>query len=601
MMIRNILARIDHFLGGGSNDFSSLPVAPASRKPVVSVVTPKTIVESPKVVQIRRRSTDPDEISETTERRVEKMSDLPSYTAILTSLREEDGGLQIPDQLRKTVAVLKLGSTSVAIVLHGDNARGGDEFRSVRSLLRQKGFALAGTFVATTSVFESLSAAPDNKAIEVRDAAKSVKLFDIIVEGGIKEKASDIHICIREQSAKVLVRVYGRLFPLMNLTREETIEAVAVAYNKLAVESSRSKEDPQFLLSRSLYCMIDRAVSGARWRFRYQSFKVEGGNDVVLRILHGEAVSDPKTIEQLGYELSQRESLRLAMMKAIGAIFVAGVTGSGKSTTLMTLMTMGENRRQQKYYSIEDPVEYRMYGVSQIPIQRDISAKEDSAGMAEAMRVILRGDPNVIMAGEIRDKETADMFSSAVQSGHRCLTTIHAASGIDIVGRMSSQPIMMPRSVLTSKRFISALVYQALVPTLCKHCSLPASEVLDADYLLFIEAKFAVSTKNMRAKLDAGCAHADCKAGTGGVTVAAEIILPTAEILMMLQEGKDTTAEMLWRATRRTGFDDPDMTGKTAFEHALYKSVLGIVDPRDIEAAFESFQTYEVLGVADEH
>jgi hypothetical protein len=85
------------------------------------------------------------------------------------------------------------------------------------------------------------------------------------------------------------------------------------------------------------------------------------------------------------------------------------------------------------------------------------------------------------------------------------------------------------------------------------------------------------------------------------VTVAAEIILPTAELLMLLQDGKDTTAELMWRKTRQAGFDDPDMTGKTAFEHALYKSLQGIVDPRDIEDTFESFNTYEVIGVIDEH
>ena len=530
--------------------------------------------------------------------RADQPSELPYYTVVLTA---PDGEIPMLDASREIVAAVEVAPRSAAIILHGESARNSDDYLTLRARLRQADYSVSATYIASSMTFATIGQRGSQDGLAETEAtldAESVKLFDRIIHEGVKAGASDIHVCVREHSAKVLIRVHSILYQAMSLSREAATEAVGVAYNKLAIETSRSKAEPQFNQRHMQYCVIDRIVDLQRWRFRYMSIIAEGGFDVVLRLLRAEAVQTSKTMSELGYEESQQEKLRLAMMKSVGAIFVAGVTGSGKTTTQMTLMTLDPERRKRKAYSVEDPVEYRIYGITQIPVQRDTSVEEDSAPFTEAVRALMRGDPDVIMIGEIRDKDTADLFAPAVMSGHRCMTTVHAASGIEIVGRLTAAPIMMSRYVLASKRFISCLIYQALIPLICPHCSRPASEVLEPAYLNFVRKKFAVPTDQMRVA-GTGCdkCHNPVIGSTGiqGQTVAAEIIIPDSTMLVMIREGRDTEAEEYWRKTRKTGFADGDMTGKTAFEHGLYKAVNGLVDPRHLEGVFESFMTYEIV------
>lgn len=537
--------------------------------------------------------------------RIDSIDALPEHQTILTAVGSE---ITLPDSARKMVAALQVGALRAVIVLNGDGAIGSNELKSLKTRLRHANYEVESTVIADTGVFSSLIQMDQERrnADLYSDSAASIKLFDRIIDAGVRAKASDIHICIRENEAKVLLRINSLMFAEMTLQADEAIEAVGVAYNKLATESSREKSESQFNYRHSQYCMIDRIVNGERWRFRYQSIRVEGGLDVVLRLLRAEAISLARSLEDLGYEVSQQEQMRLALMKAKGAIFVAGVTGSGKSTTLVALMMLDPERHRYKSYSAEEPVEFRLAGISQVPVP-------DPDAFAKVIKVLLRGDPDTIMIGEIRDKATADLFAPAVLSGHRVLTTVHSSSPVGILSRLTFEPICMPRSVLTGKNFISALVYQALLPTLCDHCARPANEVHGAEYVEYIAAKFNVDVSRMRAVprtagkevsravngvvqwQDGECPH--CRGGVAGQTVVAEIVQPDMTMLKFLREGDDIAAELYWRQQRVTRFDDPNMQGKTAFEHALYKSLQGAIDPRHIELFFESFKTYEIVPI----
>lgn len=568
----------------------------AKRTAGPSVATRKADTET--YPQINHNALRREEESEQRYIRVKELDQLPRYTSILS---EKNGEIPSTDAGRKVALAVKIGALKAAIILNGDPARASNEYRSIRNSLRHYGYSIGSVYIATQEVFNAVHRSADKKLDNseyrrIHENAESIKTFDMILEAGVKANASDIHICIRENGAIVLIRIHGIMKQIMTLSTDEAIEAVGVAYNKLAVETSRSRTAPQFNQRAKQYCMIDRVVHGHRWRFRYQSSNVEDGLDVVMRILPAQMIAKTKSLAELGYEESQKEMMRLAMMRSVGAIFIAGETGSGKSTTLMTLMTMEPERSRYKWYSIEDPVEYKMHGVSQIPVQRDTS-DDDNAPFIEAFRALLRMDPNVMMIGEIRDKETADLFAPAVMSGHRCLTTVHAPSGFGIVARLGSAPIMMPRTILAGKRFISALIYQSLVPTLCPHCSMLASDVLDHNYLSYIQEKFSVDTSRIRVASGKNCGHPNCVNGVAGQTVAAEVIIPDSQMLILLREGKDAEAETMWRMTRTAGFDNPDMNGKTAFEHALYKCLNGKVDPRHLEETFESFRTYEKVEI----
>lgn len=562
---------------------------------------------------------------------IHTLAQIPDFNKILNIPGAE---LEEVASYRTVCLALESGEKKTFVLLNGDTAQYAHEYRALCSLLRHKGYAVEVAYLSPQPVYESFLkvakesaaelrrlaslAVPDNNVRQPRDqgqqntpptlksngvtqnslkgSAPSINAFYNIVEKGISLGASDVHICIREQGAKVLMRIFGQLEPVISMSREDALEAVGVAYNKLASENSRSRTAHQFNPRDKQYCTIEVAVAKQRWRIRYQSTNVEGGLDVVLRLLASDLIAESKPLADLGYSASQCEQMRLGLMRAVGAIFMAGVTGSGKSTTLKTLVTMDPLRSRSKWYSVEDPVEYRITKVSQIPVQRDTS-DEDSMPFIEAFRALMRMDPDSILIGEIRDKETADLFSAAVMSGHRCLTTVHASSAIAIAGRLCSQPILMPRPVLAGKSFVSLLVYQNLLPELCPHCRKPATSVCDSDYLGFIARKFAVDTSGMYVSSGHSCGQPNCRNGIIGRTVVAEMIAPDSDMRALLHDGKDIELERMWRRTRTVGFDHEDMTGKTAFEHGLYKCLTGQVDPRDLEASFESFQTYELIAL----
>jgi type II secretory ATPase GspE/PulE/Tfp pilus assembly ATPase PilB-like protein len=557
---------------------------------------------------------------------VQSLDQIPDSRRVLNTL---GGPIANGAAFRHVALALEVADKKAIILLNGDVAQDSHEYRSLCGLLRHEYYIVENTYVAPQYIFENFlrlvktegvakvaatmtdseqatkSAASVGLVASKRDSlalsdyaaqnsAPSITTFFKIIEKGISLGASDVHICIREKGAKVLMRIFGSIEQVMSLSREDALEAVGVAYNKLAGENSRSRTAHQFNPRDKQYCTIETSVAKQRWRIRYQSTNVEGGLDVVLRLLPSDLIAESKPLSSLGYSPSQCDQLRLGLMRSVGAIFMAGGTGSGKSTTLKTLVTMDPKRANLKWYSVEDPVEYRITKVSQIPVQRDTS-DEDSLPFVEAFRALMRMDPDSILIGEIRDKETADLFSAAVMSGHRCVTTLHASSAIGIASRLCSEPILMPRPVLAAKGFISLLVYQTLLPELCPHCRRPASQICESDYLNYIADKFSVDVSGVHVSSGQTCGQPNCRNGIIGRTVAAEIVTPSIQMRALLQEGKDFEMERQWRQTRNAGFDQEDMTGKTAFEHGLYKCLQGQVDPYDLENAFESFRTYEVV------
>lgn len=528
-------------------------------------------------------------------KRAHSLTELPAFTDILT---REGGEIPATDESRELVAALLVAPYRVVIVLNGDGALTSNSLKSLRSSLRLKAYQVGTVYILSNVLFSQLTKGEEDSHVEGIDSANSVQLFDQICEKGISLGATDIHIGVREESARAYYRINSRISDAENdfllLKPDAAIAAIGVAYNKLAVETSRSKAETQFSPTRNQYCMIDRQILGKQYRLRYQSVRAEGGFDVIMRVLHSESVAQPKSLPELGYARSHVKEMEIAMTRAVGAIFIAGMTGSGKSTTLMTLMMMNKDRRQYKSYSVEDPVEYRMFGITQMPIQRDTSAAEDSSQFSEAIRVLMRADPDNITIGEIRDRDTAEVFAPAVQSGHRVFTTVHASSAVGIIERLTSAPIHMPAAVLSSKKFISFLMFQALLPKLCPKCSKPARGTLSNEYLEMIENKFSVDCSGMRAKGN-GCSH--CKNGYHGQSVIAEVLLPDTKFLMLIRDGKTIEAEQYWRSKRKAGFADEDMTGKTALEHGLWKSLQGIFDPRDVETACDAFESYEIIEV----
>ncbi len=427
--------------------------------------------------------------------------------------------------------------------------------------------------------------------------------FDLVIEKAIDLRATDIHFEFRDGN-QVLVRyrVHGKLRdsdPKDRLLRDfnAMMDAISTAYNSRADSSSRSHN--HFDENKHQSCSINMAVQGRSYQLRFQSVKENRGVDVILRVLLNEAVEkDILTLSQLGYSDDQVEALEDAVYRSPGLTIIAGETGSGKTTTLRTLMTY-ERESGKKFFSIEDPVEYIQPHVTQIPIQRKAEDGKKEGGetpFGAAAKVLLRGDPDKVMGGEIRDAETGSFAKAMTQTGHQVLSTVHASSGFGIIPRLTDDEIGIPVQALAAPDFLTALVYQKLVPVLCPECSLLAAEVLDDEYLMVI-ASLGIDVGMVRV-MGPGC-PACRNLGTKGQTVVAEVCEVTEDMLPLIREGRFWEAEKDWRAKSNGKLYDPRMLGKTAMEHALYKMSLGLLDPRDVESAFRKLKKYRPLSLAN--
>jgi type II secretory ATPase GspE/PulE/Tfp pilus assembly ATPase PilB-like protein len=465
--------------------------------------------------------------------------------------------------------------------------------------------------VATAEILADILRANDAKggmsasSMVISDEDRHLKLYEDLVKGAFEVGASDLHFEVNlrgSDRSDVKVRLYGRLRHWKTFETGVLHNAVAAAFNAKSKKGTAS--GPSWSADRSLSTMTEHKINATKVNGRFSTYPVITGVDVVVRLLE----SDPGAVkvlsmDELGYAPSQiQRQLRPALMRNAGLFAVSGSTGSGKSTSLKTFMNELPNIEELKRFSVEDPVEYIMPGVRQISIQR--GADEDDASVKKkflsALRMLVRMDPDVVMIGEIRDRESGEIASEMVQTGHRVLTTVHGDGAIDVLSRLTGRGIAMPPEILATRRFLTGVMYQKLMPVVCQHCRVPAKRVLDKETLTVIQDRFLVNTDGMYCADVDGCDK--CKVagiesyGRKGLTVAAEIVLPNAELLQHIGQRDWYAAEKVWRGTRNRGFGDPDMTGKTAFEHALYKSSIGIVDPRDIEKDFESFHSYEIYA-----
>lgn len=433
----------------------------------------------------------------------------------------------------------------------------------------------------------------DGRSDEQRTGA--YRNFDLIIEKAVEAGTSDIHFEFRDgQHVKVRMRIHGKLRVTSDSDRlsrdyHAMLDAVSAAYNSRADPSSRSHN--HFDEDQHQSCSIPLSIRQRKYQLRFQSVKENRGVDVVLRLLLNEAVEgDVLSLSQLGYSADQVEVLEDAVHRSPGLTIIAGETGSGKSTTLRTLM-MYERDSGKKFFSIEDPVEYIQPHMTQIPIQRRAEDGVGESAFGAAAKVLLRGDPDKLMPGEIRDAETGSFAKSMTETGHQVLSTVHASSAFGIIPRLVSDEIGMPLAAVTSPNFLTAMVYQKLIPVLCEHCKLPATDNLDVPTVAVIAALGIDVTKVCVE--GPGCDR--CKGrGTAGQTVVAEVCELNDEMLDLLRESHFWEAERQWRAGHDGDLTSPNMTGKSAIEHAIYKMSQGRIDPRDIEASFYKLKKYHL-------
>jgi len=280
------------------------------------------------------------------------------------------------------------------------------------------------------------------------NAAPVTKIVATIVRHANESNASDIHIEPYETETKVRFRVDGSLQESLNLpaaTHAAVVARVKILAN-LRIDEKRMPQDGRFTAH----------IDNHEIDFRVSTFPTANGEKVVMRLLDSDRTVG--SIDDLGMTARNLEIVKAAIKEPYGLILISGPTGSGKSTTLYTML--GEvDRKTKNVLSLEDPVEYHINGVSQSSINADIGYT-----FASGLRTILRQDPDIIMVGEIRDKETAQLAVQAALTGHLVLSTIHTNSATGVIPRLIDMGVDPYLIAPTLKLAIG----QRLVQKICK-------------------------------------------------------------------------------------------------------------------------------------
>ncbi|HEY2797255.1 MAG TPA: GspE/PulE family protein [Thermoanaerobaculia bacterium] len=289
-----------------------------------------------------------------------------------------------------------------------------------------------------------------------QDSSPIIKLVDSVVFNAIQRRASDIHIETQEHVVLIKYRIDGVLYQAMDPIDKRhhgTIISRIKVMSELDIAEKRIPQDGRFKLR----------VRGRTIDFRVSIMPTVHGEDSVIRILDKESANaefKSLNLEVVGFDVETKKKLRKFIREPYGMVLVTGPTGSGKTTTLYACLSEIQSV-EDKIVTIEDPVEYQLRGITQIPVN-----EKKGLTFARGLRSILRHDPDKIMVGEIRDEETAQIAVQSALTGHLVFTTVHANNVVDVLGRFLNMKVEL-------YNFVSALncvLAQRLVRKICVHC-----------------------------------------------------------------------------------------------------------------------------------
>jgi len=370
------------------------------------------------------------------------------YNAVLFNI-DEDGVKYIamadPDDIQALNFLQKQLGNNLKVFVAPES--------QIRTALDNYRSNIAGELTKVISDEETIDDDDEDESVNESDLAEDspiAQTVNLIIEYGVKAGASDIHIEPREKYVLVRYRIDGILREANKLpkkTQAALVSRIKILSN-LKIDEHRAPQDGRFKIE----------VGSEVYALRVSTLPIVDGEKVVMRILN-ESVK-AASLEGLGFWGEALKVLHQAIIQPYGMILVTGPTGSGKSTTLFSVLSM-LNTPTVNISTVEDPVEYRIVGVNQTQVN-------PIAGMtfANGLRSLLRQDPNIIMVGEVRDTETADLAVQAALTGHLVFSTLHTSDAATCLPRlleMGVEPFLIASTV-------RAVIGQRLVRRLCSYC-----------------------------------------------------------------------------------------------------------------------------------
>lgn len=378
-----------------------------------------------------------------------------------------------------------------------------------------------------TEIQSALGEAIGGDAQALEREAPIAKIMSVIFKHAVEGRASDIHIEPLNDELRVRYRVDGVLHTSLQLPKYLATSVVArlKVLANLKLDESRTPQDGR----------IRQELDGHTYDFRVSILPVMEGEKIVIRIL--ETSRGAPALEELGFLWRELDVIQRQIRQPNGMLLVVGPTGSGKSTTLFSIMHI-LNKEGVNIATLEDPVEYSIAGVNQAQVRPEVGFT-----FATGLRSLLRQDPNIIMVGEIRDGETAGLAVQAGLTGHLVLSTLHTNDALGVVPRlkdMGVEPFLLAST-------LNAVVAQRLVRRICQQCSeaigappefeeelLPELQAVPEEAL----AAYALERPQRPLKFFKGRGCAACgQSGYKGRMSIAEVLEVTPAMRTIIQEG----------------------------------------------------------------
>jgi type II secretory ATPase GspE/PulE/Tfp pilus assembly ATPase PilB-like protein len=386
------------------------------------------------------------------------------------------------------------------------------------------------------------------KGAEITGEESAVmRLIKYLITTSIEKRASDIHIEADEEGGVVRIRVLGDLYEILDFEPEvfNALDSRIKVLSNMDVSEKRKPQDGAFSLE----------INENHFDFRVSTLPTVWGESIVIRILDKRSIL--KKLDDIGITHKNLEILRKSLSQPNGIFLVTGPTGSGKSTTLYAALNEIA-KVNKKVITVEDPVEYKLHGIQQVPVNPKVDMT-----FANALRSILRQDPDIIMIGEIRDLETLEIAIKAALTGHLVLSTLHTNDAVSAIQRMID---MGADAFMVATALIGAEA-QRLVKTICPYCKTKHKpEDIYLEPIKNLIPKDAVFYKGR------GCEHCNFT-GYAGRTLISEIFMKDEKLESMISRGKEKIE--LLNYLQNKGY-------QTMFYDGLIKALKGITTLEDI-------------------
>ncbi|MBI2637350.1 MAG: type II/IV secretion system protein [Candidatus Sungbacteria bacterium] len=462
--------------------------------------------------------------------------------------------MRAQEALRFIVNRLGVPSYKVFLIKPEDFNKVSDQYKSLGGEVTKAVSDFEKDFTATASTKIGLSKSVE-EAGKISEEAPVTKMLGVILRYAVEGKASDVHVEPTQDKVKIRFRVDGVLYTGLFLpkgTHSALITKIKVMTN-MKIDESRIPQDGRFHAR-----VLDKEID-----FRVSTFPTTFGEKIAIRIL--DPGSGAKSLEDLGIEGRNKEMLLAGIKRSFGLVLITGPTGSGKSTTLYTLLKEID-RESLNVVTLEDPVEYFMPGINQSQVRPEINYDFASG---------LRSISDVIMVGEIRDKETAQLAVHSALTGHLVLSTLHTNNSIGVIPRlidMGVDPFLLPST-------LAIAVGQRLARRLCPESrkTVPiegrVKEIVDEE-LATMPSVYQEEVKALNTgSVYEGEASSACPKGTRGRIGVYEVLAMTPALEKIILEGP-SEAKILAEARRQNML--------TMRQDGVLKALRGIIGLNDL-------------------